>query len=664
MESPAISDSILQRLAQRATEEGVTLDELLSRFLDRPSTYQQNLESLVENFDGSIWSIDREYRLLAGNKTYYQILSYSIGREVKAGDNTLPENQGQALYEEWRSYYDRVLAGEKFILELTTRSFSTPRVFEYRFNPIFAEDGSVIGATVFARDITEIKQAEAALRESEGRFKLAASMARLGIWDWEISSDKTEWYGEMFNIYGISPEEFTGKGSDYIAFTRKDYRLSQEANIIKAFENGIREADVMNSQSLKLAPKELVIVRPDGTEATTIGDAIAIVDDEGKPLRMLGITIDISEQKALEKDLRIRDSAIKSSITAIGLADLAGNVTYVNHAFLHLWKYESEEEAIGRPAVSFWESPEEAKQIVDALQADKPFNGVVSARLNDGTLADIRLNASVIKDEQGNALCMMASFMDVTNEIQAEHLRLEQERLKASLKKEQEFNVLVQKAISALAHDVRTPLTVIANAKQILDRYFDRLDEDKRREKLDTIGKQLHYVLELLNEMSLTVKGSLDERVFQVRPLNLPALCQASISEIQETVGANYEISFINRSSIDVVNVDETLVSRILLNLLSNAVKFSREGGKISLELSQQDDWLRLSVKDSGIGIAEADIPHIFDPFYRAKNASHIRGTGLGLNIVKDCVERHRGKISAESQIGEGTRFLVELPMV
>jgi signal transduction histidine kinase len=169
--------------------------------------------------------------------------------------------------------------------------------------------------------------------------------------------------------------------------------------------------------------------------------------------------------------------------------------------------------------------------------------------------------------------------------------------------------------------------------------------------------------LELLNEMSLTVKGSLDERVFQVRPLNLPALCQASISEIQETVGANYEFSFINRSSIEVVNVDETLVSRILLNLLSNAVKFSREGGKISLELSQQDDWLSLCVEDSGIGIAEADIPHIFDPFYRAKNASHIRGTGLGLNIVKDCVERHQGKISAESQLGEGTRFLVQLPM-
>jgi PAS domain S-box-containing protein len=516
----------------------------------------------------------------------------------------------------------------------------------------------------YQQNLDSLIEAEKALRESEGRFKLAANIARLGIWDWEITSDKTEWYGEMFNIYGISPEEFTGKGGDYIRFTRKDYTIAQETNVIKAFENGVTEAEILAGKELNFAPKELCIIRPDGTEAYTRGDAIAIVDENGKPLRMLGVTVDITEQKLIEQDLRIKDSAIKSSITAIGLADLQGRVTYVNDAFLKLWKFDSDTDVLGRLAVSFWESPEAAQQIVESIRGNQAFRGTLSARLNDGSMATIDLATSVVTDALGNAICLMASFKDVTNELHAEQLRLEQERLKASLKKEQEFNILVQKAVSALSHDVRTPLTVISNARQILDRYFDRLDEDTRREKLDSIGKQLHYLVELLNDMSLTVKGSLDERIFQPTPLNLPALCQASINEIQETVGNNHLLRLVKDKTIQTVSVDETLVSRILLNLLSNAVKFSSEGTEISLKLSQHERWLILEVTDQGLGIYPEDIPYIFEPFFRADNVRHIRGTGLGLNIVKDCVERHQGRISVDSQLGKGTCFTVQLPFI
>jgi PAS domain S-box-containing protein len=552
MDLPTIDASILKELEQRAKEEAISVDELLVRFLNIPSDYQQKLDSLIES--------------------------------------------------------------------------------------------------------------ERSLRQSEERFKLAANMARLGIWDWEIASDKTEWYGEMFNIYGISPEEFTGRGSDYIDFTRADYRLAQESNIIRAFENGISEAEILAGKELTLFPKELCIVRPDGTEAYTRGDAIAIVDAEGKPLRMLGFTVDISEEKRIEQNLRIKDIAINSSITAIALADMKGRMSYVNQAFLKLWKFDSENEVLGRFAAEFWDSPEEAHAIVKGLRQNQAFRGTLRARLNDGSMATIDMATSIVTDALGQAICIMASFTDVTSELLAEQLRLEQERLKASLKKEQEFNILVQKAVSVLAHDIRTPLTVISNSKQILDRYFDRLDEEMRHEKLDSIGKQLHYVVELLNEMSLTVKGSLDERIFQARPVNLSALCQASINEIQETVGINHQMYCVCDKNIDLVSVDETLISRILLNLLSNAVKFSPEGSEIRLELSHRDNWLIIEVIDQGLGIAAEDIPHIFEPFFRVDKVRHIRGTGLGLNIVKDCVERHQGQIYVESEIGKGSRFTVELP--
>ncbi len=155
-----------------------------------------------------------------------------------------------------------------------------------------------------AQEITERKQAELSLRKSESRLNQAAQLARLGIWDWDATTDRVEWGGDMFRIYGISPDKFTGKGSDYFEFTRADYRKIQQENVAKAFEHGITETDLMAGKGVKLNPKELCIVRPDGTECYTLGDAICIVDENGKPLRMLGITQDITERRKAEEALR------------------------------------------------------------------------------------------------------------------------------------------------------------------------------------------------------------------------------------------------------------------------------------------------------------------------------------------------------------------------
>jgi signal transduction histidine kinase len=164
--------------------------------------------------------------------------------------------------------------------------------------------------------------------------------------------------------------------------------------------------------------------------------------------------------------------------------------------------------------------------------------------------------------------------------------------------------------------------------------------------------------------MSLTIKGRLDERIFQARPIKLSALCLASINEIQETVGSKHRFIFVGDERVQIVQADETLISRILLNLLSNAVKFSPEGSEIRLELLLDGEQIRLCVSDSGMGITADDIDQIFEPFYRAEAARDIRGTGLGLNIVQDCVERHQGQIRVESEPGKGTTFTVTLPYV
>jgi diguanylate cyclase (GGDEF)-like protein/PAS domain S-box-containing protein len=132
---------------------------------------QQNLQALIENSDGSIWSVDSQYQLIIGNALYHQNISAAIGRKLLDGENLLTLDLPQDILNEWRGYYDRALQGEKFSVETNTRFEPRLMNMEYHFNPIQGEDGKITGVTVFGRNITERKRIENALIQSEQHFK-------------------------------------------------------------------------------------------------------------------------------------------------------------------------------------------------------------------------------------------------------------------------------------------------------------------------------------------------------------------------------------------------------------------------------------------------------------------------------------------------------------
>ncbi|NJN97257.1 MAG: PAS domain S-box protein [Anaerolineales bacterium] len=141
---------------------------------------QLNLKSLIENTDGSIWSVDTEYRLIVGNNLFHRNVSAAIGRELGAGENLLTLDLPPAALAEWRGYYDRALRGEQFSIEVRTRFIVGERVVEYRLSPIRTAAGQISGATVFGRDITEHKEAEAAQAKLEEQLRQAHKMESVG----------------------------------------------------------------------------------------------------------------------------------------------------------------------------------------------------------------------------------------------------------------------------------------------------------------------------------------------------------------------------------------------------------------------------------------------------------------------------------------------------
>jgi len=137
-------------------------------------------------------------------------------------------------------------------------------------------------------------------------------------------------------------------------------------------------------------------------------------------------------RRSLE-ELRIKDIAIASSINAIAIADMDGKLSYVNHAFADLWRLQSSEDAIGRSSVGFWEKPEEAQAVIDALQHQAQWRGELRALLHDGSLADMELSASTVMDSAGKPLCMMGSFVDITQRKQTEQALAQSEALYRTL---------------------------------------------------------------------------------------------------------------------------------------------------------------------------------------------------------------------------------------
>lgn len=219
--------------------------------------------------------------------------------------------------------------------------------------------------------------------------------------------------------------------------------------------------------------------------------------------------------------------------------------------------------------------------------------------------------------------------------------------------------------LAILSHDLRNPLSVIKLKVQALQRKaaLTGLTDPGWLDHLRAINKQAEIMLDLMEELlDLANVQAGKPMALRLARTELRALCQAAIGDCQATTD-QHRVTL--RPGAEVHGpFDEIRLLRVLANLLSNAVKYSPEGGEIAVQVEQEGDgWVLIRVRDQGIGIPAADLPHIFERFHRAANAGQASGSGVGLASAMAIVEQHGGSIRAESQEGEGATFVVRLPL-
>jgi signal transduction histidine kinase/serine/threonine protein kinase len=237
------------------------------------------------------------------------------------------------------------------------------------------------------------------------------------------------------------------------------------------------------------------------------------------------------------------------------------------------------------------------------------------------------------------------------------------QQFRRAIQKEKEVNEVKTHFICMTSHEFRTPLTTILSSTELLEHYGHNWEQDKKQIHFDKIQKAVARITNLLDDILLINQVELDKLKFQPVCLDLVKFFQNVVDENSVKLDRNkYQLIFSTKAASLLVCIDEKLIRYMLNSLLSNAIKYSPKGGAIELSLITKNEHILFIVKDRGIGIPQEDYKNLFNIFYRAQNVGTIPGVGLGLSLVKKCVELHNGKINFISKLGEGSEFIVEIP--
>jgi PAS domain S-box-containing protein len=395
---------------------------------------------------------------------------------------------------------------------------------------------------------------------------------------------------------------------------------------------------------------------------------VPLRDEAGEIVGVVGISRDITEKRRTENILRESEERYRSlfELSPDGIIVCYDkSIVYVNNAAVHLFGGKCPDDIIGRACEDLMN-----EQVVERLHAVLPSSSLANGKAMPTETQLQRLDGSSIHVELMAAPVMFADMAgiqviirDVSERLQAEAAKHESERLRIALEKEKELRDLRSKLMVTISHEFRTPMTIAQSSADILEDYFDRMPAEKRKEHLAKIIGQIQLLTEMMEDINFVIQASFEELTMKAEPVNLRQLCETLIGEMQSSDAVFHRIELVCADDVPPLTLDVRRIKYVIMNLLSNAMKYSDRDTIVTLDVRQRDDQIVITVEDQGIGISAEEQARIFEPFYRGQNVGVIRGTGIGLSIVKEIIDQHQGAISLDSELGRGTRVTVSLPI-
>jgi two-component system CheB/CheR fusion protein len=399
-----------------------------------------------------------------------------------------------------------------------------------------------------------------------------------------------------------------------------------------------------------------------GTFAVYYPEPRAPRKEDHELLGILTRTVALSLERArAHVDQALLAAIVTSSDDAIVSKDLDGVITSWNRGAQRLFGYTAEE-AVGRPVTMLIppEHSNEEPEILARIRRGEIIDHYETVRRRkDGTLLDISLTVSPLHDAQGRVIGASKVARDITQRKQADAALKEQAAALADLhRRKDEF-------LAMLSHELRNPLAPITNALELLrlQRGSGNPTEEHARTVIERQVGQLKHLVDDLLEVSRVTTGNVRLRRDRV---DLGGIASRAVETARPLIEQRrHELRVSVPPEPIWLHGDPARLEQVVVNLLTNAAKYTAEGGRIRLAVAQEDGRVALRVRDTGMGIAPELLPRIFDLFTQAERSLERAdgGLGIGLSLVKRLVELHGGTVEATSAVGQGSEFVVRLPL-
>ena len=524
-------------------------------------------------------------------------------------------------------------------------------IYLKRIMPYKTHDNKIEGAVITFLDITDIKQKENKMSQTNERLNLAMKTGNLAWWDWDVPSGIVEFSDAKALMLGYSPTELD---KDVYAFTKmihpNDYEKAMTA--MREHLEGKIDSYIVEYR-----------IKCKNGSYKWFFDKGGIVerDEDNKPIRVTGIVIDITENKKQENEITKLLQIFKQNPTPNIITDVNGIIEFANDSYCELSGY-SRNDLIGKRTNILKSGKHDAnfyKELWETISSKKIWQGEIANKTKDGKIYWEQNTIFPIVDHDNNITNFMKVAQDVTS--QAKH----KEKLKIEKLKAEEADKLKSTFLANMSHEIRTPMNAIVGFGQLLK--DPELSPIERLEFINIINSQGDYLLSLINDIidiskieagSIKLRNEICDLQYLMTDLERFFLLNKTNNVDIKFIG---DLSRINPE----IYTDATRLRQILTNLIGNAVKFTEQGSvNFGIELDS-DNRLIFSIADTGIGIKSTDLEIIFNRFHQVStiNRTHqMKGTGLGLAITKALVELLDGAIWVKSEEYVGSTFYFSIP--
>jgi two-component system, cell cycle sensor histidine kinase PleC len=514
-----------------------------------------------------------------------------------------------------------------------------------------------------------------------GRIDTALNRGRCGLWDWDLSRGRIFWSQSMFTLLGLD--------------SRSDLLTFGEVNaLVKSDDIDLFEiANQLISGKLDHIDQTFRMQHTDGHWIWLRVRCELSHGPSDAGLHLIGIAVDITEQKSLaektvEADLRLRD-AIETIPEAFVLWDAEDRLVLCNSHFQRLHKlpdsavtpgtsYETVIEVGSMPEVRtrLQETSAQAPgaRTFEAQIEDGSWLHISERRTKDGGYVSVGTDITRIKEHEqklvDNDLRLRASVIDLKRsqtalERQAIELADLAEKYSEEKTRAEEANQTKSKFLANMSHELRTPLNAIIGFSEIMENgMFGTLGSEKYQEYCHDILTSGRYLLEVINDILDMSKIEAGRMQLDMEPLDLSKTLQESMRVVSGRAEHKNLVLDADIEGTLAMVADRRAIKQIMVNLLSNAVKFTPDGGRVVVRGRMREGSIHLMIADTGIGIAPQSLTRLGRPFEQVESqlTKTYHGSGLGLAIAKSLTNLHGGSMRLRSRLGTGTVVCVSLP--